>query len=157
PRRRTQAQRRSQPHLHHPPRRPRPAARPCGELPGGAYRRKRRLGCPPRAVRHRHRAAHRRLRNLDLLEPVRPTVPAGQLGLLLQREPRGRPLGTVPVTLQPHRGEARTMNLQLIPYGILTVLFRHRTAVVSVFLAVLVAGVAYLLTATPKYESVAQL
>jgi uncharacterized protein involved in exopolysaccharide biosynthesis len=49
------------------------------------------------------------------------------------------------------------MNAQLMPYGLLTVLFKHKKTVFGIFLAVVLAGVGYLLIAEPKYESVAQL
>lgn len=49
------------------------------------------------------------------------------------------------------------MRLQLMPYGLLTVLFRHKLAVTLTFLAVMLSGVAYLVTAAPKYESVAKM
>src|SRR6185437_9997572 len=37
------------------------------------------------------------------------------------------------------------------------VIFRHKAAVATVFVTVIAVGVAYLMLATPKYESVAQL
>lgn len=49
------------------------------------------------------------------------------------------------------------MRVQLMPYGLLTVLFRHKRAVIATFVAVVLAGATYLLLATPKYESVAEL
>ena len=49
------------------------------------------------------------------------------------------------------------MRLQLMPYGLLTVLFRHKGAVAATFLAVVLCGAGYLIFATPKYESVAEL
>jgi uncharacterized protein involved in exopolysaccharide biosynthesis len=49
------------------------------------------------------------------------------------------------------------MNPQLMPLGLSTVLFRHRRAVLTVFLGVIFAGAAYLVMATPRYQSVAQL
>ena len=49
------------------------------------------------------------------------------------------------------------MNAQLMPFGLLTTLFKHKRAVLAVFFGVVLSGVAYLLIAEPKYESVAQL
>ncbi len=49
------------------------------------------------------------------------------------------------------------MNAQLMPYGILTVLFKHKRAVFGIFFAVVLGGISYLFIAQPKYESVAQL
>jgi uncharacterized protein involved in exopolysaccharide biosynthesis len=49
------------------------------------------------------------------------------------------------------------MRLELMPYGLLTVLFRHKRAVAATFLTVVLSGVGYLILATPKYESVAEL
>jgi uncharacterized protein involved in exopolysaccharide biosynthesis len=49
------------------------------------------------------------------------------------------------------------MNVQWMPYNLLTTLFRHRRAVLGVFFGVLFAGLAYLLIAEPKYQSEAQL
>lgn len=49
------------------------------------------------------------------------------------------------------------MNLQLVPYGVVTVVFRHKAAVAAIFLTVLGIGVAYLMLVTPRYQSVAQL
>ncbi len=49
------------------------------------------------------------------------------------------------------------MNAQLMPYGLLTTLFKHQKAVLGVFFGVVLAGAAYLLIAEPKYESDAQL
>jgi uncharacterized protein involved in exopolysaccharide biosynthesis len=49
------------------------------------------------------------------------------------------------------------MNTQLMPYGILTLLFKHKKTMFGIFFAVVLGGVAYLLIAVPKYESVAQL
>jgi uncharacterized protein involved in exopolysaccharide biosynthesis len=44
-----------------------------------------------------------------------------------------------------------------LPFDLVAVLLRHKTAALGVFLGVVLAGVAYLLVATPKHESVAQL
>lgn len=49
------------------------------------------------------------------------------------------------------------MNAHLMPYGLLTLLFKHKKTVFGIFFAVVLAGVSYLLIAVPKYESVAQL
>jgi succinoglycan biosynthesis transport protein ExoP len=49
------------------------------------------------------------------------------------------------------------MNAQLMPYGLLTLLFKHKKTVFGIFFAIVFAGGAYLLFAQPKYESVAQL
>jgi succinoglycan biosynthesis transport protein ExoP len=49
------------------------------------------------------------------------------------------------------------MNTQLMPYGLLTLLFKHKKTVFGIFFTIVLAGVAYLLIAVPKYESVAQL
>src|SRR6185437_2500712 len=50
-----------------------------------------------------------------------------------------------------------TMETQFMPLGLLTILFKHRRAVLTVFLTVVLSAVAYLLIATPKYESMAEL
>ncbi|MDB5396472.1 MAG: hypothetical protein JWM91_3978 [Rhodospirillales bacterium] len=44
-----------------------------------------------------------------------------------------------------------------MPYGLLTTLFKHKKAVLGIFFGVVLCGLAYLLIATPKYESVAEL
>ena len=44
-----------------------------------------------------------------------------------------------------------------MPYSLLTTLFKHKRAVLGVFLSVVLMGVAYLLVAVPKYESVTEL
>ena len=44
-----------------------------------------------------------------------------------------------------------------MPLGFLTILFKHRRAVLTVFFTVVLGGLAYLLIAEPKYESVAEL
>ena len=49
------------------------------------------------------------------------------------------------------------MRMRLIPYALLTVLFRHKLAVTLTFLTVIAGGAAYLILATPKYQSIAQL
>jgi succinoglycan biosynthesis transport protein ExoP len=49
------------------------------------------------------------------------------------------------------------METQFMPLGLLTILFKHRRAVLTVFLTVVLSAVAYLLIATPKYESMAEL
>jgi len=49
------------------------------------------------------------------------------------------------------------MNARLMPYGLLTVLFKHKTAALWVFSVIVLCGVAYLLLATPRYQSVAEL
>lgn len=49
------------------------------------------------------------------------------------------------------------MNAQLMPYGLLTILFKHKKPVLSIFLTIALAGVAYLILATPKYVFVAEL
>lgn len=49
------------------------------------------------------------------------------------------------------------MRLELMPYGLLTVLFRHKRAVAATFLTVVLCAVGYLILATPKFESVARL
>ena len=49
------------------------------------------------------------------------------------------------------------MNTQWMPYSLLTTLFKHKRAVLGVFFGVVLSGLAYLLIATPKYESDAQL
>src|ERR1700730_6404187 len=49
------------------------------------------------------------------------------------------------------------MNAQLMPYGLLTLLFKHKKTVFGIFFAVVLGGVSYLLIAQPNYESVAQL
>jgi uncharacterized protein involved in exopolysaccharide biosynthesis len=49
------------------------------------------------------------------------------------------------------------MNGELMPYGLLTTLFKHKKAVLGVFFGIVLCGLAYLLVATPKYESVAEL
>lgn len=49
------------------------------------------------------------------------------------------------------------MNAQFMPFGLLTTLFKHKKAVLWVFLGVVFSGLAYLLIAEPKYESEAQL
>ncbi|MDB5395742.1 MAG: hypothetical protein JWM91_3248 [Rhodospirillales bacterium] len=50
------------------------------------------------------------------------------------------------------------MNRLLMRHGgLLTILFKRKEIILVVFLSVILAGVAYLLTATPKYESVAQM
>jgi uncharacterized protein involved in exopolysaccharide biosynthesis len=49
------------------------------------------------------------------------------------------------------------MNAQLMPYGILTVIFKHRNTVLGIFFTVVLGGIFYLIIAEPKYESVAQL
>jgi uncharacterized protein involved in exopolysaccharide biosynthesis len=49
------------------------------------------------------------------------------------------------------------MNGQLMPYGLLTALFKHKKPVLGMFFGVIFLGLAYLLIATPKYESVAEL
>jgi uncharacterized protein involved in exopolysaccharide biosynthesis len=49
------------------------------------------------------------------------------------------------------------MNGELMPYGLLTTLFKHKKAVLGIFFGVVLCGLAYLLIATPKYESVAEL
>ncbi|HYL32514.1 MAG TPA: Wzz/FepE/Etk N-terminal domain-containing protein [Stellaceae bacterium] len=47
--------------------------------------------------------------------------------------------------------------MQLMPFGLLTILFKHKRAVIRVFLVIILSAGLYLLFATPKYESVAQL
>ena len=47
--------------------------------------------------------------------------------------------------------------MQLMPFGLLTILFKHKRAVSRVFLAIVLGAGLYLLFATPKYESMAQL
>jgi uncharacterized protein involved in exopolysaccharide biosynthesis len=49
------------------------------------------------------------------------------------------------------------MNAQWMPYSLLTTLFKHKRAVLGVFFGVVLSGLAYLLIAEPKYESVAEL
>jgi uncharacterized protein involved in exopolysaccharide biosynthesis len=49
------------------------------------------------------------------------------------------------------------MNAQLMPYGLLTLLFKHKKMVFGIFFAVVLGGVTYLYTTVPKYDSVAQL
>ncbi|MGH6982098.1 MAG: GumC family protein, partial [Stellaceae bacterium] len=49
------------------------------------------------------------------------------------------------------------MGMNLMPYGVLTVMFKHWRAALGVFLAVMLAGTGYLLFDEPKYESVAKL
>jgi succinoglycan biosynthesis transport protein ExoP len=49
------------------------------------------------------------------------------------------------------------MNASLITCGLPTSLFKHWIAMLAVFLVVVLGGIAYLLVAVPKYESVAQL
>ena len=47
--------------------------------------------------------------------------------------------------------------MQLMPFGLLTILFKHKRAVIRVFLVIVLGAGLYLLFATPKYESIAQL
>ena len=47
--------------------------------------------------------------------------------------------------------------MHLMPYGVLTVMFKHWRAALGVFLAVMLAGAGYIIFDEPKYESVAKL
>ena len=47
--------------------------------------------------------------------------------------------------------------MNLMPYGVLTVMFKHWRAAVGIFVAMMIACAAYLVFDTPKYESVAEL
>jgi len=47
------------------------------------------------------------------------------------------------------------MNAQLMPYGLLTVLFKHKRTVFGIFFAIVLGGISYLFVAEPKFESVA--
>jgi len=47
--------------------------------------------------------------------------------------------------------------MNLMPYGVLTVMFKHWRAALGVFLGVMLIGAGYLIFDEPKYESVAQL
>ena len=49
------------------------------------------------------------------------------------------------------------MSVQLIPYNAVTVLSKQWRTFLGVFAAVMIAGIGYLVIATPKYESVAEL
>src|SRR5471032_3377914 len=59
--------------------------------------------------------------------------------------------------IDTHCRRSREMNAQLMPYGLLTVLFKHKSAVLGIFFAVVLGGIGYLIFAEQKYESVAQL
>ena len=49
------------------------------------------------------------------------------------------------------------MSVKAAPTAMLTVLFKRRWLLLTVFLTVVGAGVGYLATATPKYQSLAEL